>query len=141
MFKNKVWKTVPIAEMNDYYNFLKAQDVNFQRKGLSLLWSFKIKRNADGSLSKYIARIFCHGCRQELGINYWKTYAPVVNWTSVRAMLILSKLHSLISKSIGFSLAYSQANVKTQIYLHPPQGVELSRGNRNVVLKLCKNLY
>ena len=25
-----------------------------------------------------------------MGVNYWETYSPVVNWMSVRAMLALS---------------------------------------------------
>ena len=65
--------------MNSYYDSLSKKNVDFQRKRLNLIWSFKRKRNADGSLSKYKARICCHGGQQELGINYWETYASVVN--------------------------------------------------------------
>ena len=127
--------------MGAYYNSIKQKGVDFQRKRLNLIWSFKRKRNADGSLSKYEARICCHGSQQEHGINFWETCAPVVNWTSVRTMLILSKAHALESKSIGFKLAYSQADIKTPICLFPPQGIELTRGKKNAVLRLKKNLH
>ena len=56
-------------------------------------------------------------------------------------MLILSQIHSLASKSIDFTLAYSQADIKTSVYLYPPQGIELAGGNHRMVLKLKKNLY
>ena len=79
MFDNKFWNTVPIQEMNAYYDQLCSKDVDFQRKILNLIWSFKRKRNADGSLRKFKARIFCHGGQQELGINYWETCTPVAN--------------------------------------------------------------
>ena len=95
----------------------------------------------DGSLSKYKERICCHRGQQEYGVNYWETYAPVVNQTSVRVILILSKIHALESKSIDFTLAYSQADAKIPIFLYPPQGIDLKGRNHNKVLKLNKNLY
>ena len=91
--------------MNTCYDSLDAKNVDFQRKRLNLIWSFKRKRNADVSLNKCKARIFCYGGQQELVINYWETCAPVVNWTSFRTMLSLSKMHALESKSIDLTLA------------------------------------
>ena len=125
MFDNKCWETVPIQEINDYYDELDSKDVYFKMKSISLIWNFKRKRNADGSLSKCKARTCCHIGQQELGINYWETHAPVVNRTSVRMMIIISTIHALESKSIYFTLAYSQEDIKTSIYLCPPQGIEL----------------
>ena len=43
---------------------------------------------------------------QEKGVNYWKTYAPVVKWISVRIMLTLAEIENLHTKSIDFVLAY-----------------------------------
>ena len=63
----------------------------------------------------------------------------MVNWNSVRAMLIFSKNHALESKSIDFALAYSQADAKISMFLYPPQGIELKRGNNNKVLRLNNN--
>ena len=36
------------------------------------------------------------------GINYWETYAPVVNWISIRFLLILGEIVGLESQAIGF---------------------------------------
>ena len=44
----------------------------------------------------------------------------------------------LESKSIELLLAYSQADIKTLIFLYLPHGIELVDGNHKLVLKLCK---
>ena len=42
----------------------------------------------------------------EKDINYGETYAPVVQWMSVRIMLILAAIENVHNKSIEFVLAY-----------------------------------
>eukprot|EP00957_Ditylum_brightwellii_P121162 9240681-Ditylum_brightwellii.AAC.1 len=106
-----------------------------------LIWSFKRKRHADGSLSKHKAGICCHGGQQQWGVNFYETYAPVVTWASVRSLLIMSKLYNLNFRSIDFVLAYPQAEVKATIYLASPAGIKISTDGEDVVLKLKKNLY
>ena len=59
MFDNTVWDMVPIQEMNTYYDELDSKEVHFKMKRISLIWNFKRKRNADGSLSKCKARTCC----------------------------------------------------------------------------------
>eukprot|EP00957_Ditylum_brightwellii_P171525 13058082-Ditylum_brightwellii.AAC.1 len=110
MFDNKVWEKVPQKEMIDYYKSLKRQGIDVKRKQLMLIWSFKQKRHADGSLNKHKARLCCHGGQRQWGVNYYETYAPVVAWASVRTMLIMLKLYNLNTRSIDFVLAYPQAN-------------------------------
>ena len=127
--------------MKAHYNKLWAQGVDAKREQIMLIWSFKRKRHADGSLNKCKARLCCHGGQQEHGINYWDTYSPVVSWVSVRTMLILSAVHQLESRSIDFTLAYPQALVKTNIYLHSPRGNKINRHGKDTVLKLIRNLH
>eukprot|EP00957_Ditylum_brightwellii_P201501 15325959-Ditylum_brightwellii.AAC.1 len=87
MFDNDVWEKVPRSEIHAHYKNLRRKGVNVKRKQMMLIWSFKRKRHADGSLSKHKARLCCHGGQQQWGVNFYKTYAPVVAWSSVRAML------------------------------------------------------
>eukprot|EP00957_Ditylum_brightwellii_P137950 10517403-Ditylum_brightwellii.AAC.1 len=65
--------------MITYYNTLRRAGINVKKKQLMLIWSFKRKRHADGSLAKYKARLCCHGGQQQWGVNYYETYAPVVS--------------------------------------------------------------
>jgi hypothetical protein len=47
--------------------------------------------------------------------NYWDTCAPVVSWMSVRLMLVLTLAKKVESRSIDFTLAYSQAGLNINI--------------------------
>ena len=92
-------------------------------KTIMEIWSFRRKRdNIIGKMKKYKARIYAHVGMQEKGINYWETYAPVVQWMSVRIMLPLSAIKNLHTKSIDFVLAYAQANIDVDTYMELPQG-------------------
>ena len=80
---------------------------------------------------------------QTWGQNYWETYAPVVNWASVRLLLAISKIHNLPSRSIVFVLAFPQADLEIPVYMELPMGFQNeSDGNRKkYVLCLNKSLY
>ena len=105
-----------------------------------MIWSFKRKRKPDRTITKYKARLCCHGIQQEWGVNYWDTYSSVVSWFSVRISMTLAKLHNLHTKSIDFVQAFPQAKVKSTIFLQTPSGLEVT-GDKELVLRLIKNLY
>ena len=75
-------------------------------------------------------------------MDYWETYAPEVNWLSVRTLLILSVIHGYHSRSIDFILAFPQAKLDTEVFMEFPAGMNCGDGSRKqMVLKLNKNLY
>ena len=74
-------------------------------------------------------------------MNYWETYALVVNWASVRLLLALSHIHSLKSKSINFVLVFPQAVLDTEVYIEIPYGFDRIYDNEKYVLKLLRSVY
>ena len=109
-------------------------------KTILSVWAFKRKRLPDGTILKHKARLNAHGGMQRWGVDYYETYAPVVNWISVRIILALSLIHKLESKSIDFVLAFPQADLERDVFMELPYGFEYGyRGQ--YVLKLKKNLY
>ena len=59
---------------------------------------------------------------QKRRVNYWETYYPVINWISIRSMLTLIIIRDLLTKSVYFVLAYTQADIKTEIFMELPIG-------------------
>ena len=109
-------------EQRDHWNLFDRSKIPKGHKSILAIWSFKRKRLPDGTITKYKAKICAHGEMQQWGVDFWETYAPVVNWLSVRTFLVLSILHGYHSRSIDFVLAFLQAELKEDIFMEIPAG-------------------
>ena len=79
---------------------------------------------------------------QQWGVNYWETYAPVVNWISIRTLLAISNIHGLPSRSIDFVLAFLQADLDLDVFMELPVGIQVNEGDGvSYILCLNKSLY
>ncbi len=78
------------------------------------------------------------------GIDFFETYAPVVQWTTVRLMLILENLLCLKSKQADVTAAFLHATLEEdeKVYVEMPLGFKQRSSNRKFkVLCLKKTLY
>ena len=90
LFIDAMRKEVEDHEKREHWQIVSRKDIPKGAKTILAIWSYKRKRLPDGSISKYKARLCAHGGMQRWGENYWETYAPVVNWISIRVLFILS---------------------------------------------------
>lgn len=82
------------------------------------------------------------GSRQQYGIDYHDTYSPVISWTTVRLLLILSKLLNLFSRKVDYVQAFPQATLDDEdVFMEIPPGYKSKSNSKDVVLKLKRNLY
>ena len=95
-------------------------------------WAFKKKRYPDGSMKKLKARFCVRGDQQVEGLDYFETYAPVVAWSTVRLMLVLSVFLGLCSKQVDYTNAFCQADLNEDVFLRMPRGYQ----QKGKVLKL-----
>ncbi len=110
-------------------------------KTIKTVWSFKRKRLPDGTITKHKARLCAHGGMQIEGVHFWDTYSPVVQMTTVRLLLILTLLLGLKSRSVDFTLAFTQAPIDMPTYLDLPTGFSIEGDATDYVLELHKTLY
>ena len=111
---------------------------------LKSIWAFKLKRNPDGLIKKFKAQFCARGDMQLEGIDFFETYAPVVQWTTVRLMLILEVFLGLKSKQGDDTAAFLHADLgkDEKVFVEMPRGFEVQGKNgRPKVLKLFKTLY
>ncbi|KAG7370589.1 reverse transcriptase RNA-dependent DNA polymerase [Nitzschia inconspicua] len=115
-------------------------DVVDRIAGMNVLpstWAFKLKRYPDGSVRKYKARFCAGGHRQIEGVDFFETFAPVVNWTTVRLLLILSQVLGLSSRQVDYTAAFIHAPIHDVVYVRMPRGF----AEEGKVLKLRRSLY
>jgi hypothetical protein len=73
---------------------------------------------------KHKARLNLHGGKQVYGMNYFKTYAPVVTRFTIRLMIVVGIIFCWALRQVDFVMAYPQAPVETDIYMELPQGIK-----------------
>ena len=139
-FVEAMMKEVHDHESRDHWELFARSDMPSGAKTILSVWAFKLKRFPDGQIMKYKARLNAHGGMQRWGIDYWETYAPVVNWISVRLMLAITIIHKLETKSIDFVLAFPQAELERDVFMELPYGFWYGEKGK-YVLRLKKNLY
>ena len=106
-------------------------------KVLPSTWAFRCKRYPDGSVRKLKARFCARGDKQIEGVDCFDTFAPVVNWTTVRLMLILTLILNLATCQVDYTAAFVHAPIDTDVYLDMPRGF----AEPNKVYRLKRSLY
>ena len=106
------------------------------------IWSFKRKRYPKVTLSKHKARLCAHGGQHQWAINYWETYPPVVNWVSIRFLLIISQVAGLENQALDFVFAFTQAKLYIPVYMKIPPGIDIENGSKDeYLISLKSSLY
>jgi len=60
------------------------------RKAVGCKWVFRVKENADGTVTKYKARLVAKGFHQVAGSDFNETFSPVIKPVTVRLILTLA---------------------------------------------------
>ena len=106
-------------------------------------WIFKIKRDKDGNISKFKARLVAQGFTQVYGIDYAETYAPVARYSSIRLILALASHYNWELHQMDVRTAYLNGELDVPIYMRAPDGLEPHQSDLSTdrVCLLIKSLY
>lgn len=101
-------------------------------------WVYSVKLNSDGSLDRYKARLVAQGYKQEYGIDYEETFAPVAKMTSVRVLIAISAKNNWTIFQMDVKNAFLHGHLKELVYMKPPPGYT---SDPSIVCRLRKSLY
>ena len=122
ILENKTFTTVPVQ--HTIHNKTNVRyDIN--NKPLKLRWVFDIKKNPDGSIERYKARLVVRGYTQRKGIHFEETFAPVLRYSSFRMIIALAAKHKLQIHHIDVTTAFLYGDIDTEdLYCEPVEGFE-----------------
>ncbi|KAK4699290.1 hypothetical protein P7C70_g6971, partial [Phenoliferia sp. Uapishka_3] len=115
-------------------------DLPKNRRALLSKWVLLIKRDDEGRVLKFKARLVARGDMQTEGLDYTETFSPTVRQASVRAILALAAQNGWLLQQFDVSSAYLHGVLKEEVYLRQPPGFG-DNSNPNGVLRLRKSLY
>ena len=109
-------------------------------KPIGLKWVFKIKRNADGTISKYKARLVAKGYVQRHGVDYDEVFPHAARIETIRLIIALAGSYGWEVHHLDVKTAFLHGELKEDVFVMQPEGFVVA-GEENKVYKLKKVLY
>ncbi|GJR55100.1 retrovirus-related pol polyprotein from transposon TNT 1-94, partial [Tanacetum coccineum] len=107
---------------------------------ITLKWIYKVKLDELGGILKNKARLVARGYRQEEGIDFEESFAPVARLEAIRIFLAFAAHMNMVVYQIDVKTAFPNGNLREEVYVSQLDGfVDLD--NSNHVYKLKKALY
>nr|GFB73022.1 retrovirus-related Pol polyprotein from transposon TNT 1-94 [Tanacetum cinerariifolium] len=107
---------------------------------ITLKWIYKVKLDEMGGILKNKARLVAHGYRQEEGIDFEESFAPVARLEAIRIFLAYASHKNMVVYHMDVKTAFFNGNLREEVYVSQPDGF-VDQDNPNHVYKLKKALY
>ncbi|KAM7530049.1 hypothetical protein LguiB_033459 [Lonicera macranthoides] len=102
-------------------------------------WVYTVKLRPNGTIERYKARLVALGNRQEYGLDYEETFAPVAKMTTVRTVMAIAVSKGWSLRQMDVKNAFLHGDLKEEIYMLPPPGLFTNPSNE--VCRLKRSLY
>ena len=137
------WWDAMEVEMNTLEVDLAAWQLVRREPWMNVLcskWAFRVKRFPNGLVKKFKARFCVRGDMQIEGVDFFETWAPVVSWPTVHAMMILATKLNLVSVQADITAAFVHAELDEDEHIYVHQAAGFKRDG-NLVYKLRRSVY
>ena len=95
--------------MGDFIALPQNKLIIMVRKVIDYAWAFKRKRYPTGSLNKNKYRLCVRGDLKNQAVDYFDMYYPVVQWSTINLLIIVSCILHLETKQVDFILYFFHA--------------------------------
>ncbi|GJW34001.1 retrovirus-related pol polyprotein from transposon TNT 1-94 [Tanacetum coccineum] len=121
----EVWELVPPPD--------KAFVISFK-------WIYKVKLDELAGILKNKARLVARGYRQEEGIDFEESFAPIARLEAIRIFLAFATHMNIVIYQMDVKTAFLNGNLREEVYVSQPDGF-VDPDKPNYVYKLKKALY
>ncbi|GJX00462.1 retrovirus-related pol polyprotein from transposon TNT 1-94 [Tanacetum coccineum] len=109
-------------------------------KHLTLKWLFKNKQDEENTFTRNKTRLVVRGYRQEEGIDFKESFAPVARMEAIRIFLAYAAYKSFTVFQMDVKTAFLHGTLKEDVYVCQPEGF-IDADHPSYVYKLKKALY
>ncbi|GJR22743.1 retrovirus-related pol polyprotein from transposon TNT 1-94 [Tanacetum coccineum] len=107
---------------------------------IALKWIYKVKLDEYGDVLKNKARLVVKGFRQEEGLDFEESFAPVARLEAIRIFIANAASKNMTVYQMDVKTAFLNGELKEEVYVHQPEGfVDPERPHH--VYRLKKALY
>ncbi|GJV94413.1 retrovirus-related pol polyprotein from transposon TNT 1-94 [Tanacetum coccineum] len=121
----QVWELVPCP---DFMMLIK------------LKWIYKVKKDELGDVLKHKARLVAKGYRQEEGIDFEESFAPVARIEAIRIFIANAANKNMTVYQIVVKTAFLNGELRKVVYVSQPEGF-VNQDMPNHVYRLKKAIY
>ncbi|KAJ9542292.1 LOW QUALITY PROTEIN: hypothetical protein OSB04_028798 [Centaurea solstitialis] len=89
---------------------------------IDLKWIFKNKKNEDGIVTRNKARLVAKGFKQQAGIDYDETFAPVARIEAIRIFLAYAAHKNFTVYQMNVKTAFLNSELKEEVYVSQREG-------------------
>nr|GFA03674.1 retrovirus-related Pol polyprotein from transposon TNT 1-94 [Tanacetum cinerariifolium] len=107
---------------------------------ITLKWIYKVKLDELGGILKNKARLVARGYRQEEGIDFEESFAPVARLEAIQIFLAYAAHRNMVVYQMDVKTTFLNGNLREDVYVSQPDGF-VDSDNPNHVYKLKKALY
>ena len=112
------------------YGTWKLVDKPSDRKLIGWKWVFRIKRDVNGEIRKYKARLCAKGFSQIAGVDVNHTFAPVISFKSLRTLFAVAAVEDLDLCHMDVKVAFLNGVPfeDERVFMSVPAGLDASSG-------------
>ncbi|GJU38864.1 retrovirus-related pol polyprotein from transposon TNT 1-94, partial [Tanacetum coccineum] len=107
---------------------------------IALKWIYKVKLDEYGDVLKNKARLVAKGYRQEEGIDFEESFAPVARIEAIRIFIANAATKNMIIYQMDVKTAFLNGDLQEEVFVSQPEGFE-DPDNPTHVYRLKKALY
>lgn len=100
LIRNKTWTLVPCPSNKNI---------------VGCKWTYKIKKNHDGSIFKYKATLVAKGYSQQNGFDFSGTFSPVVKPSTIRVVLTIALSRDWTIKQLDVNNAFLNGTLQEEV--------------------------